>query len=153
MMLINIGIIEKPIRWMTGFQSVIGLVYTYVLFMLFPVYNAVASLDTNQIEGCRGSRIALVGAIRYGQSCRTPSPASPQIGEVHAGGRIDPRADAAGLDHIALVHRDHPAMDVRIAGLEYRLGLRLPAALLIVCTVFVSVVMRLFRVKLSDIAK
>ena len=29
---------------------------------------------------------------------------------------------------IALVHRDHPAMDVRVAGLEHRLGLCLPAA-------------------------
>ena len=28
----------------------IGLVYTYVLFMLFPLYNAIQSLDTNQIE-------------------------------------------------------------------------------------------------------
>ena len=29
---------------------VIGLVYTYVLFMVFPLYNAMQSLDSNQIE-------------------------------------------------------------------------------------------------------
>ena len=28
----------------------IGLVYTYVLFMLFPIYNSIQSLDRNQIE-------------------------------------------------------------------------------------------------------
>ncbi|MCL6707574.1 ABC transporter permease, partial [Pseudomonas sp. R2.Fl] len=49
--LLSLDIVDKPIRWMTGFRSIIiGLVYTYVLFMLFPIYNAIQSLDTNQIE-------------------------------------------------------------------------------------------------------
>ncbi len=49
--LLGLGIIEDPVRWISGFRGVIiGLVYTYVLFMLFPLYNAIQSLDTNQIE-------------------------------------------------------------------------------------------------------
>ena len=51
-LLLAVGLIEDPIRWTNmGYTGVvIGLVYTYVLFMLFPIYNAIQSLDTNQIE-------------------------------------------------------------------------------------------------------
>ena len=51
-LLMGVGLIEDPIRWTNmGYSGVVvGLVYTYVLFMLFPIYNAVQSLDTNQIE-------------------------------------------------------------------------------------------------------
>ena len=51
-MLLGLGLIEDPIRWTNmGYTGVmVGLVYTYVLFMLFPIYNAISSLDTNQIE-------------------------------------------------------------------------------------------------------
>ena len=70
---------RQPIRWITGFNGVIiGLVYTYVLFMLFPLYNAIQSLDTNQIEAARGSRLAAAGAPIGGSSSRMPSPASPR---------------------------------------------------------------------------
>ncbi|MEY4983717.1 MAG: hypothetical protein RIR62_1983, partial [Pseudomonadota bacterium] len=49
--LTGLGITEEKIRWISGYRSIlIGLVYTYVLFMLFPIYNAIQSLDTNQIE-------------------------------------------------------------------------------------------------------
>lgn len=61
-LMLALGLIDAPVRWITDYDAVvIGLVYTYVLFMLFPVYNAVSSLDTNQIEaaedlGARGGR-------------------------------------------------------------------------------------------------
>ena len=29
---------------------IVGLVYTYLLFMLLPIYNSIQSLDSNQIE-------------------------------------------------------------------------------------------------------
>ncbi|HEX7108725.1 MAG TPA: ABC transporter permease, partial [Aestuariivirga sp.] len=48
--LISLGVIDTEIRWIVGFSPVvIGLVYTYVLFMVFPLYNAMQSLDSNQI--------------------------------------------------------------------------------------------------------
>ncbi|MGB9142748.1 MAG: ABC transporter permease, partial [Aestuariivirga sp.] len=50
-MLQGLHIIDDPIRWKTGFRAVIvGLIYSYLLFMLLPIYNAISSLDTNQIE-------------------------------------------------------------------------------------------------------
>ena len=49
------GSCRQPIRWQNGVFTaydaiVIGLVYTYVLFMLFPIYGSIQSLDRNQIE-------------------------------------------------------------------------------------------------------
>jgi spermidine/putrescine transport system permease protein len=49
--LMALGIITKEIRWIDGYSPVVvTLVYTYTLFMLFPLYNAMQSLDSNQIE-------------------------------------------------------------------------------------------------------
>ena len=31
----------------------VGLIYSYILFMVFPMFNAMESLDTNQIEAAR----------------------------------------------------------------------------------------------------
>jgi spermidine/putrescine transport system permease protein len=50
-----LGLIDQGIRWQNGVVTsydaiVIVLTYTYVLFMLFPIYTAITSLDTNQIE-------------------------------------------------------------------------------------------------------
>ncbi len=56
--LIGLGILEKRVRWQQGvmttyFAIVFGLVYIYILFMLFPIYNAMTSLDSNQIEAAQ----------------------------------------------------------------------------------------------------
>ena len=51
------------------------LVYAYVLFMLFPIYTAIQSLDTNQIEAAEDLG-APGGAPICGSSCPMPSPAS-----------------------------------------------------------------------------
>jgi spermidine/putrescine transport system permease protein len=38
----------------------VGMVYAYILFMVFPLYNAIESLDRNQIEAGAGPWRALV---------------------------------------------------------------------------------------------
>jgi spermidine/putrescine transport system permease protein len=52
--LMNAGIISEPIHWTWGLGGysgvVVTLIYVYILFMLFPIYNAMTSLDNNQIE-------------------------------------------------------------------------------------------------------
>ncbi|MBF5093251.1 ABC transporter permease [Azospirillum sp. INR13] len=52
--LLNLGIIDEPRRFLGGDGGVIvGMVYVYILFMVFPLYNAIESLDRNQIEAAR----------------------------------------------------------------------------------------------------
>ena len=52
--LINIGIIDQGILFIThdvGLYT--GLTYAYILLMMFPLYNAIESLDMNQIEASK----------------------------------------------------------------------------------------------------
>jgi len=52
--LMGVGITDKPIDFLgnnTGLY--VGLSYAYLLVMMFPLYNAIESLDKNQIEAAR----------------------------------------------------------------------------------------------------
>jgi spermidine/putrescine transport system permease protein len=151
--LLGLGIIEDPVRWITGFRGVIiGLVYTYILFMLFPLYNAIQSLDTNQIEAAED-----LGAPWWRTHWRVILPhAKPGI----ASGSVMVFMLSAGS---ILVPTLLGSTDSRwftqiinqwmIESQDWNTGSAYAFLLLILCTVFVSAVMRVFRVKLSDIAK
>ena len=53
-MLVSLGLIAKPIRFLSGDTGVvIGMIYAYILFMVFPLYNAIESLEKDQIEAAR----------------------------------------------------------------------------------------------------
>ena len=53
-LLLAIGIISDPINFRAGNGAVImGMAYAYILFMVFPLYNAMESLDRNQIDAAR----------------------------------------------------------------------------------------------------
>lgn len=152
-MLIDIGIIEKPIRWMSGFRSVIiGLVYTYLLFMLFPIYNAIQSLDTNQIEAAED-----LGAPSWRIHWRVILPhAKPGI----ASGSVMVFMLSAGSILVPTMLASTNSrwfteiiQQWMFESSDWNTGSAYAFLLLILCTVFVSVVMRVFRVKLSDIAK
>ncbi len=152
-LLIDLDIIDKPVRWMTGFRSVIiGLVYTYVLFMLFPIYNAIQSLDTNQIEAAED-----LGAPWWRIHWRVILPhAKPGI----ASGSVMVFMLSAGSILVpTLLASTNSRWFTEIIqqwmfeSLDWNTGSAYAFLLLILCTVFVTVVMRVFRVKLSDIAK
>jgi spermidine/putrescine transport system permease protein len=151
--LIGIGIIDQPIRWMTGFRSVIvGLVYTYVLFMLFPLYNAIQSLDTNQIEAAED-----LGSPWWRTHWRVILPHSkPGIASgavmvfmLSAGSILVPTllASTSSRWFTEIIQQ------WMFESQDWNTGSAYAFLLLLLCTFFVSVVMRLFRVKLSDIAK
>lgn len=151
--LTGIGIVDQPIRWMTGFRSVvIGLVYTYVLFMLFPVYNAVQSLDTNQIEAAED-----LGSPWWRTHWRVILPhAKPGI----ASGAVMVFMLSAGSILVpTLLASTNSRWFTEIIqqwmfeSQDWNTGSAYAFLLLLICTIFVSIVMRLFRVKLSDIAK
>ena len=151
--LLGLGVIEDPVRWITGFRGVIiGLVYTYVLFMLFPLYNAIQSLDTNQIEAAED-----LGAPWWRTHWRVILPhAKPGI----ASGSVMVFMLSAGSILVpTLLASTNSRWFTEIIqqwmfeSQDWNTGSAYAFLLLILCTVFVSVVMRVFRVKLSDIAK
>lgn len=152
-MLTGAGIIDQPIRWMTGFRSVIiGLVYTYVLFMLFPVYNAIQSLDTNQIEAAED-----LGSPWWRTHWRVILPHSkPGI----ASGAVMVFMLSAGSILVPSVLASTSSrwfteiiQQWMFESQDWNTGSAYAFLLLLLCTVFVTLVMRLFRVKLSDIAR
>jgi spermidine/putrescine transport system permease protein len=53
-MLVASGIIDTPIDFLgSNVGLYVGLSYAYLLVMMFPLYNAIESLDKNQIEAAR----------------------------------------------------------------------------------------------------
>ena len=53
-LLLFVGLIAEPLNFRAGNGAVImGMAYAYILFMVFPLYNAMESLDRNQIDAAR----------------------------------------------------------------------------------------------------
>jgi spermidine/putrescine transport system permease protein len=153
-LLLAVGVIEDPIRWTNlGYTGVvIGLIYTYVLFMLFPIYNAIQSLDTNQIEAAED-----LGAPWWKIHWKIVLPHSkPGIASgsvmvfmLSAGSLLVPSILGSTTSQWFTQTIDQWFKDA----LDWNTASAYAFILLLLCTVFVSVAMWLFKVKLSDIAK
>jgi spermidine/putrescine transport system permease protein len=53
-MLMGLGITDQPVDFLANNTGLyVGLSYAYLLVMIFPLYNAIESLDKNQIEAAR----------------------------------------------------------------------------------------------------
>lgn len=152
-LLLALGLIDSPVRWITDYDAVvIGLVYTYVLFMLFPVYNAISSLDTNQIEAAED-----LGAPWWKIHWRIVLPhAKPGIASgsvmvfmLSAGSLLVPSILGSTTSQWFTQTINQWFNDA----LDWNTASAYAFLLLFLCTVFVAVAMWLFKVKLSDIAK
>ncbi len=142
-----------PVRWITGFNGVIaGLVYTYFLFMLFPIYGSLTTLDGNQIEAARD-----MGARWWQIHRRVVIPhAKPGIASgcvmvfmMSAGAIFVPKLLASPTSRWFT----EVIMQWFFEGLDWNLGSAYAFLLLLICTVFVTLMIRLFRVRLTDIAR
>ena len=151
--LMQMGIIDTEIRWIAGFSPVIiGLVYTYVLFMVFPLYNAMQSLDSNQIEAAED-----LGSPWWRTHWRVILPHSkPGIASgavmvfmLSAGSLLVPSL----LGSTTSGWFTQTIQSIMLDSQDWNTGAAFAFMLLIVCTLFVSLMMRVFGVKLSDIAK
>ena len=151
--LMNLGIIDTEIRWIAGFSPVvIGLVYTYVLFMVFPLYNAMQSLDSNQIEAAED-----LGSPWWRTHWRVILPhAKPGIASgavmvfmLSAGSLLVPSL----LGSTTSGWFTQTIQGIMMDSQDWNAGAAFAFMLLLVCTIFVSLMMRVFGVKLSDIAK
>lgn len=151
--LVGLGIIDEPIRYLSGNSGVvIGMVYAYILFMVFPLYNAMESLDRNQIEAAHD-----LGAPIWRIHWRIVVPhAKPGI----ATGCIMTFMLAAGSYAVpALLGSPGSRWFTEIIynwffeGGNWNQGAAYAFILLALCIVFIFAMMRLFRVGLGDIAK
>jgi spermidine/putrescine transport system permease protein len=147
------GIGLPRVRWISGFNGIIvGLVYTYVLFMLFPVYNAIQSLDSNQIEAAED-----LGASTWRTHWRVIIPhAKPGIASgcvmvfmLSAGSIIVPSTLASPQSRWFT----EIVQQWMFESQDWNTGSAYAFLLLVLCTVFVTLMMRLFRVSLAEIAK
>ncbi len=48
-----LGMIDQPVRWYGDLGVLAGMTYGYILFMLFPIYNSIATIDRAQIDAAR----------------------------------------------------------------------------------------------------
>ncbi|MDQ6433860.1 ABC transporter permease [Mesorhizobium sp. LHD-90] len=155
--LVGLGLLDSPIRWQNGVVTaydaiVIGLVYTYVLFMVFPIYGSIQSLDRNQIEAAED-----LGAKWWQTHWRVVLPhAKPGI----ASGCVMVFMLSAGSLLVPTVlpstRSNWFTQTIQVLMLEsqdWNSGAAYSFLYILLCTVVVTLVMWLFKVKLSDIAK
>jgi spermidine/putrescine transport system permease protein len=152
----SLGIITEPIHWMWGLGGysgvVIGLMYAYILFMLFPLYNAMSSLDSNQVEAAED-----LGASWWRTHWRVIIPHSkPGI----ASGSVTVFMLSAGSVIVPeLLQSPRSSWFTQVIKVwmfesqDWQTGAAYAFMLLIACTVFVTFMMKLFKVSLADIAK
>ena len=155
--LVGIGLLDKPIRWQNGVITdydaiVIGLVYTYTLFMMFPIYGSIQSLDTNQIEASED-----LGAKWWQTHWRVILPhAKPGI----ASGSVMVFMLCAGSLLVPSVLPStrsnwftQTIQQWMLESQDWNTGAAYSFLYILLCTVVVTLAMWLFKVKLSDIAK
>lgn len=152
-LLLAFGLIDAPQRWLgTPGAVILGMVYVYILFMVFPLYNAMESLDRNQIEAARD-----LGASWARIHRRIVIPhAKPGI----AVGCIMTFMLAAGSYAVpAILGGPNSRWFTEIIynwffeGGNWNQGAAYAFILLVLCVGFIVLMMRLFRVGLGDIAK
>lgn len=152
-LLLGLGVIDQPVRWIDGNGAVlVGMVYAYVLFMVFPIYNAIESLDRAQIEAARD-----LGAGWPHIHRRVVIPhAKPGI----ATGCIMTFMLAAGSYAVpALLGSPGSRWFTQIIydwffeGGNWHMGAAYAFVLLLICMGFIMIMMRVFKVGVGDIAR
>lgn len=147
------GLASGPIDWREGNAAVlIGMTYAYILFMVFPIYNTIDTLDTNQVEAARD-----LGAPWWLIHWTIVIPhAKPGI----AVGCIMTFMLAAGSYAVPVMLGSTTSKwfteiiyDQFYEGGDWSLGSAYAFVLLFTCIVFIMLMMRLFKVSLQDIAK
>lgn len=152
-LLLGLGFIDRPIRFLSGDSGVlIGMVYAYLLFMVFPLYNALESLDPNQV---RAARNLGAGTIRTHWRIIIPH-AKPGI----ATGCIMTFMLAAGSYAVpALLGSPGSRWFTQIIynwffeGGDWHMGAAYAFVLLILCIGFIALVMKVFKIGLGDIGR
>jgi spermidine/putrescine transport system permease protein len=147
-----LGIIDAPLRYFGDGSVLVGMAYAYVLFMLFPIYTAISSLDRNQIEAAND-----LGASTARLHWRVVIPhAKAGIATgcmftfmLAAGSYIAPSLlGAPGSRWFTEI-----IYSWFFEGGDWNRGSAYALALLVTCLAFIMAMLRVFRVGLSDVAR
>ncbi|GGK27399.1 ABC transporter permease [Salinarimonas ramus] len=150
--LMNLGILDEPMRWYGDGGVLAGMVYAYILFMLFPIYNSIESLEKAQIEAARD-----LGAATWRIHLRIVIPhAKAGI----ATGCVFTFMLAAG-SYVAPALLGAPGSrwftqiiyNWFFEGGDWNRGAAYALVLLVLCLAVVLITLRVFRVSLTDVAK
>lgn len=152
-LLLSLGLIDRPVRFLSGDGGVmVGMVYAYILFMIFPIYNAIESLDSNQVKAARNLG---AGWVRTHYRVIIPH-AKPGI----ATGCIMTFMLAAGSYAVPhLLGSPGSRWFTQIIynwffeGGDWNQGAAYAFLLLLICIGFIALVMKVFKVGLGDIAR
>ncbi|MGF1611437.1 MAG: ABC transporter permease [Kiloniellales bacterium] len=151
--LISLGLIDSGIDFLRADVALYaGLSYAYILLMVFPLYNAIESLDHNQVEAARD-----LGAPWWRIHYRVVMPhAKPGIASgctmvfmLCAGALAAPQilGGPRSLWFTQIIYNWF------FEGLNWPQGSAYAFVLLAACIIFVLLVMRIFKVRFGEIAK
>lgn len=150
--LLALGVIDEPVRWFGDFGVLAGMVYAYILFMLFPIYNSISTLETAQIEAARNLGASTVRIHRR--------IVIPHAKAGIATGCVFTFMLAAG-SYVAPALLGAPGSrwfteiiyNWFFEGGNWNRGAAYALVLLVLCMLVVLAALRLFRVNLADVAK
>ncbi len=150
--LMRLDLTAEPVDFFSrNIGVLIGLVYTYILFMIFPMYSAMESLDQNQIEAARDlgapwwrvhwdlviphAKSGLASGCIVTFMLAAGSYAVPQM----LGG-------TRSLWFTQLIYNQFEAIN-------WNMGAAYAMCLVVLCVVFILIMMKIFHARLSDIAR
>lgn len=148
-----LGLYDEPIDFIRADIALYaGLGYAYILLMIFPIYNAVESLDRNQIEAARdlGSpwwRIHWRVVIPYAKPGITSG--CTMVFMLSAGALAAPQI-LGGPSNLWFTQIIYQWFNT---GGNWPRGSAYAIVLLLACIAFVLMMMKVFKVKLGEIAR
>ena len=151
--LMALGIIDEPHDFIReNIALYAGLGYAYILLMIFPIYNAIESLDHNQVEAARdlGSpwwRIHWRVVIPFAKPGITSG--CTMVFMLTAGALAAPQilGGPSSLWFTQIIYQWFNT------GQNWARGSAYAVVLLITCIIFVLFMMRVFKVKMGEIGK
>lgn len=150
--LMFLHMINDPINFRAGNSAVIlGMVYAYILFMVFPLYNAMESLDTNQIDGARD--LGASWARIHWKIIIPHSKPGMAVGCIMtfmlaAGSVAVPQllGSPSSFWFTQIIYSNYETAN-------WNLGTAYSAVLALLCLVFMFTMLRIFKVGLKDLIK
>lgn len=154
--LLFFGLTDQPLNFGGLGAVLIGMVYAYLLFMIFPLYNAIDTLDRHQIEAARD-----LGASWLRIHARI---VIPHAKSGIAVGCIMTFMLAAGTVAVPQIMQSLPGgtgarwftqviYSWFFDGGDWNTGAAYAFALLLLCVAFIVLMMRLFRVHLAEVVR